>query len=258
MDNSQIYQLSVGIDIGTTFSAVSFSYDRDPGPESNVHCIKVWPTSGGTDGRQVKVPTRIHYDKDGLSTFGYQTPNGAVEWFKLLLLDKEDWPEYLKDNPSRKLDETEEKLEDLGKSVVDVTADYCESFRSFRNFIGMLLMNICIVRQLWKYARETIADRFVLLDGGYELSVRFTVPAIWPGYARQTMVTAATQAGIFDSAPGCSHIGDVTVDFISEPQAAAIALMKSNAFRNHQLHSGEVVIFVDGGGKSDIVFQLWP
>lgn len=96
--------------------------------------LRQWPSDNPSERDMAKVPTRINYAENGVVNWGYgipadTDPSCTVEWFKLLIPDKADFPEYLQN--SEPLKEAEATLERLGKDVITVTADYCKSLWSW-------------------------------------------------------------------------------------------------------------------------------
>ena len=115
--------------------------------------------------------------------WGFDVPRDGdpVRWFKLLLLKDEDLDPDLR--TSDFLIRARKMLRENGKTAVDLIADY--------------------LRGLWGHAIETIERaRGKSVIDAMQFRVVITVPAIWKGYARQSMEAAARQAGILD--PGMS------------------------------------------------------
>lgn len=124
-----------------------------------------------------------------------------MKWFKLCLLDKEDVPEYQRSSEHLKAANT--SLEKSRIHVVDVISDY--------------------LRELWQYAVESIerAEGASIIDVS-AFKVVVTLPAIWPAYAQFRMKEAIERAGILNVRGVC----DTTLEFISEPEAAALAALQ--------------------------------
>lgn len=85
------------------------------------------------------------------------------------------------------------------------------------------------LRKLWDHSLDSI-KRAIGVDvlKRTKLQVVITLPAIWPPYAQQRMKQAAQQSGILDGRPA----GATTLQFISEPEAAALATIKDLAKRS--------------------------
>jgi len=160
----------------------------------------------GTDGKRTsaKVPSALYYeDKNKPPKWGFLVPPDVkcLRWFKLLLLEDADLkPEF--DN-SKYIKEARETLKSLGKSAVDVVADY--------------------LKAIWQHTLKEMTRN----DGpgaveGQPFRVVITLPAIWPTYAQNRMYQAASQAGI----TARRHGGETKLDFYPEPEAAALAIMQ--------------------------------
>ncbi|KAF3006148.1 hypothetical protein E8E14_006718 [Neopestalotiopsis sp. 37M] len=216
--------LVIGIDFGTTFSGAAWATIEDFESEQ-INMILSWPGHGREEG---KAPTSIYYDDTGEVKWGYDIPDEVtpLQWFKLLLLRREDLPEEVQQ--SNALLEAKRLLKQSGKSEVDVIADY--------------------LRVLWEHIIDTIRkDRDEWVVDAMELHVVITVPAIWQGYARQAMKEAAKKAGIMNH----RSAGPTTLSFAPEPEAAAMATMCEN---ERSLNIDDTYILCDaGGGTVDLV-----
>lgn len=124
-----------------------------------------------------------------------------MKWFKLLLIDENDLPEDIR--KSSRMSGHKELLKDTNKTVVEVISDF--------------------LRALWAHALENIQRSMgqTMLELS-KLKVIVTLPAIWPHYAQLRMREAIQLAGILDERPA----GLTSLDFISEPEAAALATME--------------------------------
>ncbi|EJT76944.1 hypothetical protein GGTG_06858 [Gaeumannomyces tritici R3-111a-1] len=192
--------------------------------EKNVAFISEWP---GTRAEMAKTPSQIFYDGDKV-LWGSEIPADAdsLQWFKLLLLKKEDMSAEL--FSSEYLTRGREFLSKTGKSAVDVIADY--------------------LRLLWNHAIKTITIELgpLILKTKVFRAV-ITVPAIWKGYARQAMSEAAQKAGILDA----RLAGKTTLTFTSEPEAAALATLTEPKY---EPKVGDTYIVMDaGGGTADTI-----
>ena len=91
----------------------------------------------------------------------------------------------------------------MGKCAVEIVSDY--------------------LRALWEHTLETIAEtetpEVVNIS---KFKVVMTLPAIWPIYAQAKMREAVNLAAICDQ----RSPGETVLDFISEPEAAALATMQ--------------------------------
>ena len=180
--------------------------------------ITNWPGTGREEG---KAPTELFYEDDQLMS-GYEIPADAdpVRWFKLLLLKEDDLSPDLKSSEfilrGRKM------LKESGKTATDLIADY--------------------LKTLWKHTLQTITKaRGESVVDALVFHVVTTVPAIWKGYARESMKQAAKKAGILKRRPA----GATTLIFAPEPEAAALATLCEPGRR---INRGEVYVICDAGG----------
>ncbi|RSM02208.1 hypothetical protein CEP52_008083 [Fusarium oligoseptatum] len=219
--------LIIGIDFGTTYSGVAYSRRKNP-PK----LITNWKTLRNFNQDKEKVPSAVFYDQmtEGDFSWGYAVPIGedVLRWFKLLLVDEIDLP--FKIRTSRHVTAARALAKQLNKTPVEVIGGY--------------------LRELWKHARENImravGQRVFKIA---RLHFVVTLPAIWPHYARARMEEALVLAGIREARPA----GETIVDFISEPEAAALACLEG-CFDEIDLNLGEHLIVCDaGGGTADII-----
>lgn len=149
-----------------------------------------------------KTPSAIKFGRGG-AKWGIkaQTIPEALRWFKLLLVNENDLPADIRG--SSQLREARDRLQDLGKSAVDVIASF--------------------LKRLWSHCLERmkVAEGANTVDTS-RFHVVVTLPAIWPNYARERMRQAVDQAGILQQRPG---VGKTTLDFVTEPEAAALAAL---------------------------------
>ncbi|KAF8853526.1 actin-like ATPase domain-containing protein [Acephala macrosclerotiorum] len=213
----------IGIDFGTTFSGVAWATGEDFCTE-NVNVITSWPGYGREEG---KAPTELFYEDDQVM-WGYEVPVDAapVQWFKLLLVKDEDLGEELRSSEfvlrGRKM------LRENGKTAIELIADY--------------------LRALWKHVLDTITKaRGESVVDALPLHVVITVPAIWKGYARESMKKAAKTSGILDRRAA----GPTSMTFAPEPEAAALSTL---AEPGRKLKAGDVYVICDaGGGTVDLI-----
>lgn len=171
-----------------------------------------WHTGNANGG--IKLFTRWDRTKDHVKTpsvikFGPQDDiwgvpakhlPGALRWFKLLLVDPQDLDEEVR--KSKQLREARVALEASGKSAVEAVSIFLK--RMFEHAVENLKIEM---------GAETVdSSRF---------HVVFTVPAIWPESARRRMKKAVDCSGILKTRP----IGQTTHDYVSEPEAAALATL---------------------------------
>lgn len=183
-----------------------------------INLITTWPGTGREEG---KVPTELFYEDDEIM-WGYEIPidGDPIRWFKLLLLKDEDLDDDVR--RSEFILRGRRMLKENNKTPIELIADY--------------------LRMLWQYTLEHINKaRGESVVDALKFHVVITVPAIWKGYARQSMEEAARQAGIFERRPA----GDTTLSFAPEPEAAALSTL-SEPGRSPK--KGDVYMICDAGG----------
>jgi hypothetical protein len=139
----------------------------------------------------------LAYVPDGSIEWGYAIGPGRepLSWFKLLLAE-----DHLDNNikQSEHLVATRKLLNKLGKKVEEVTADY--------------------LKRLWEYALHQIRRDISTIDG-MPFRIVLGMPANWPLDAQEKMRRAAVKAGMLSRRAGL----DTVLEFVAEPEAAAIA-----------------------------------
>lgn len=158
-----------------------------------------WTEGNGDDP---KTPSAINFGLED-TKWGIEAQNitEALRWFKLLLINEADLPADVRE--SAQLRKAQNQLQALKKSPVEVIASFLK-----------LLWSHCLERMKTAEGEETVdTSRF---------HVVVTLPAIWPSYARQRMIQAVDQAGILKKRPG---VGKTTLEFLAEPEAAALAAL---------------------------------
>ncbi|KAK3185409.1 hypothetical protein K4F52_005911 [Lecanicillium sp. MT-2017a] len=159
--------------------------------------------------------------------YGIRSPEKAFKWFKLLLLNDSDVPEELK--ASEQLVDAQKTLSRTGQDAVYVVA--------------------CYLRHLWRHALRCIKrEKGVKHVDACRFRIILTVPAIWPPYATNRMRKAAEIAGMLDQRSS----GETVLDFISEPEAAAVATIGDMDKRN-DIKKGDTIVICDAGGGTDLI-----
>lgn len=190
--------LVIGIDFGTTFSGVAFTWSDKV---DQVGVVNSWEADGDNVD-EAKAPSAITYGPRGTFTWGYSVEPGdeQLKWFKLLLLKEDDIPEAIR--ASDKLQEARNYLEKHNKTPIQVVTEF--------------------LRHLWEYSLKCITKAIGKATVNYaQFHVAITLPAIWPSYAREGMRLAARDAGILDKRLGV----ETQLTFVPEPEAAAIAAL---------------------------------
>ncbi|KAI3549532.1 hypothetical protein CSPX01_02183 [Colletotrichum filicis] len=190
----------------------------------HINIITTWPGKGPEEG---KAPTEL-YSEDETMMWGYDIPDDAdpIRWFKLLLLKDEDLgPELC---ASEFILRGKRMLRDSGKTAIALVADF--------------------LRALFNHTMYTITKaRGKEVVDAMRLHIVITVPAIWKGYARQAMETAAEQAGILYSRAA----GETKLTLAPEPEAAALSTLSEPG---RKVGKNDVYIICDaGGGTVDLI-----
>ncbi|KAJ4985396.1 hypothetical protein SVAN01_09151 [Stagonosporopsis vannaccii] len=208
----------VGIDFGTTYSGASWA--RCAGHQT-IRVVNDWPNPASSFATSDKVASQLSYKDGKLWHWGYSVhlTEKALVWFKLLL---EPANKYAQD--SFKVGETLQQLAVLDKTPEDVTADY--------------------IRIVWQHIKEDIQK---VLGNDWETvySVRavLTVPAIWSDNAKARTLRIACMAGLPEN-----------VSLLSEPEAAALAILRERKEEGHILQIGDCFVVCDaGGGTVDLI-----
>ncbi|RGP68404.1 hypothetical protein FSPOR_5283 [Fusarium sporotrichioides] len=222
----------IGIDFGTTFSGVSWAHSREPDAIEIVTC---WESELNRSSDVEKAPTQLYFDSNGHDVkWGYGIPldKEPLKWFKLLLLDSADLPAEVTN--STQIQEARRLKNAAGKEAIAIIASF--------------------LRKLWDHSVESIrrAIRADLLERS-KFQVVITLPAIWPPYAQNRMKQAARQSGILDG----QSAGTTMLQFISEPEAAALATIEDMGKRS-TIKTGDTVVVCDaGGGTVDLISYIF-
>ncbi|KAF2815177.1 uncharacterized protein BDZ99DRAFT_408930 [Mytilinidion resinicola] len=192
------------------------------GGNQNVRLITDWPNPGSLVASAEKVPTAISYKDGKPNNWGYNvemTEKSSFKWFKILLD-----PEHKLRNKAEPVVASSSLLSSLQKTAEDVAADY--------------------LRLVWEYTRDDIrrmkGDDWESL---YSLKVVLTVPAIWSPAAKEKTEKVALAAGL-----------PKNLSLVSEPEAAALAVMKDKNDEEKTMQVGDAFVVCDaGGGTVDLI-----
>lgn len=206
--------------------------------------ITSWDSLEWGNADKGKAPTAIAYNASGTQkavteSNGVSSPKQilwgygigdveSVKWFKLLLLDEEDME--VAQRESAQIKRARELLRQAGKTPIQAVADY--------------------LRLLWNHALANINKDFgkVAVDGT-PFRVVLTVPAVWTTKAKDRMTRAARRAGILDA----RLAGETVLNFVSEPEAAALATFRDLKARPN-FQTGDAFVVCDaGGGTVDLI-----
>lgn len=163
--------------------------------------VRNWAGDQPGDTTSNKVPTEIAYDYAGKAFWGFDIPEDLKEvifrWLKLLLEPEIHTRRAWVDAIDPRV--TEAMLAQLRKKAVTVASDY--------------------VRLLWEHVKEQIINEHSRATYDFaEKSVVFTVPAVWSETAKHNTYLVAVGAGLASE--------DLKLQTISEPEAAAVAVLK--------------------------------
>ncbi len=119
---------------------------------------------------------------------------------------------------------TLQQLEALNKAPEEVAAEY--------------------LSLIWQYAKEDIRKvRGDDWESIYAVKAILTVPAIWSEAAKSRTLRIAKKAGIPDN-----------VSLVSEPEAAALAILRERKEEGEALQAGDCFVVCDaGGGTVDLI-----
>lgn len=183
----------------TSFSGVAWVYSKRP---QQIEVITAWESEySGTD--QGKTPTQLEKGTINDKTrWGYNIPpeKDALRWIKLLLLNENDVPEDISEFSYFK----------------QAVRDWQEANKTAEELIA------CYLRSLWVHARDAINRSLGTHEvDSCKLHFVITTPAMWPHYVQSRMRKAAELAGLLDHRAA----GEPSLDFVSEPEAAALAVV---------------------------------
>lgn len=186
-----------------SYSGIAYAFSGDT---KKIDIIMSWDD---TNKDHVKIPSAIKFTPQD-EIWGVDAKNlpDALRWFKLTLLNPPDLDVGIRN--SVHIQNARAALEALDMSPVEAISVYME--------------------HVWEHCLEKlkIAEGEETVDTS-RFHVVFTVPAIWPNYARRLMTQAVEQAGILKR----RTIGRTEHDFVSEPEAAALATLSSMETRHN-------------------------
>jgi hypothetical protein len=195
--------------------------------DKEINLILSWSGHGRSIG---KVPSEIWYDENNKPTWGYDVPMNEepLRWFKLLLLRTEDLPPKFR--KSEYFVRARDMMEKSGKTVQTLITDY--------------------LHLLWEHIMSEIKRELgPTVLNSLAIQVVITVPAIWKGYARQTMANAVERSGILDY----RERGATKFSFVPEPEAAALATLLD---QGSSVRPGNVYLICDAGGGTVVSSTL--
>lgn len=162
-----------------------------------------------TNEDYVKIPSAIEFMPQG-DVWGIDAKYrpDALRWLKLTLVNQPDLD--VKVRNSIHIQAARDGLQALGKSPVQAISAY--------------------LKHIWEHCIDKlkVAEGEEIVDTS-RFDVTFTIPAIWPNYARKLMEEAVQQAGILKRRPA----GRTVHRFVSEPEAAALATLSGLETRHN-------------------------
>ncbi|EDR07806.1 uncharacterized protein LACBIDRAFT_297982 [Laccaria bicolor S238N-H82] len=218
-------KLVMAIDVGTTFSCVSYSI-LDPGVVPVIQSVTRYPGHQSSSGG-LKIPSVLYYDQEGkvravgaealLEDIYERAEDGMwtkCEWFKLHFRPQTH-PMELPPLP-------------WNNSVVEVFADYFKYLFTCAS----------------QYIRDTHANgRELWLSVKDEIDFVLPHPNGWDVTQQTQMTKAAIMAGIIPDTPS----GRARVSFVTEGEASLHFSMQ-NGLPTDALPEGDGVVIVDAGG----------
>ncbi|KAJ5573352.1 uncharacterized protein N7459_007779 [Penicillium hispanicum] len=180
----------------------------------DVEVVQTWPGEGSNSSQ--KAPTLLSYQRNRVK-WGYQVDDltDAIRGVKLLL----DENQKFRYAPAA---ESEEKIRKLGKTPVQVTAEY--------------------LKMLVTHAKDILCRRFGSALQTMDIHYTLTVPAIWSDKAKDATLQAARLANVPSS---CLFL-------LSEPEAAAACAIRT--IQPNSMAEGDCFIVCDaGGGTVDLI-----
>ncbi|KAF8453361.1 hypothetical protein BGX38DRAFT_1249757 [Terfezia claveryi] len=188
----------------------------------DVKIINDWPNPHGVLANQDKVPSAIAYDQEGnVSKWGYKVGINDTNYFRWIKIMLDPSNKYFNETPHIK--EMVTRMNAMRLSAEDVVTAYLAC--------------------LWKYTIEHLKRK----KGGdfeelYTLKVVLTVPAVWSPLAKDRTLRAAKRAGM-----------PVGSQLVTEPEAAALALLKQKSDENTVKVGDGFVVCDAGGGTVDLI-----
>ncbi|KAJ7288674.1 hypothetical protein C8J57DRAFT_1281001 [Mycena rebaudengoi] len=232
--SGSVRKLVLGIDVGTTFSGISYCL-LDPGRIPSILPVTRFPAQESIGGDS-KVPSVVYYDRSGdARAMGAEAQQESVQeqateegwqksaWFKL----------HLRPTANQTLSSTPLPPLPDNKTAVQIMADF---FRYLLHCARSYIQET--------YTRGTAL--WIALEDGIEFIISH--PNGWEGAQQASLRKAAIIAGLIPN----SSAGHKQIHFVTEGEASLHFCIK-NGLATDSLRRGQGVVVVDaGGGTVDI------
>jgi hypothetical protein len=179
-------------------------HPRDAPEDAKISLARNWKGELPGNTTSNKVPTLLAYGPAGEIAWGFDIPfhrgYKPIKWIKLLLE-----PDLkLRSNDLIDLSEPTRILAECGRTAVQAASDY--------------------LRALWEHVKNQIINEQSRPVFDYaEKSIVLSVPAIWSDGAKHNTYLVAAGAGLAAE--------EYRLQIVSEPEAAAVAVLKDRAAR---------------------------
>ena len=213
----------IAIDLGTTFSAMSWAQTRKP---KDIEVITQWPTTASAEfgGKSSeKVPTELMYE-DGFTKWGFQLQESDRR-YQLFKLHLDEGHRYKSTKFPGNLHDARGLLPGHDKTVEKLMSDYLQALRKHAEQI--------LRHRVPQSALNSISTEYIL-----------TVPAMWTESAKAKTKAAALEAGMEE------------VSLIAEPEAGAIYALDNMPLHNLRIGNRFMVVDAGGGTVDVITYQI--
>jgi molecular chaperone DnaK (HSP70) len=187
------------------YSGASFAllHPTNAPENARVSVVRNWKGELPGNTTSNKVPTLIAYDDDGKAYWGFDIPSKVdddkIKWLKLLLEPGIHIQEIFNDTDNIDCRLSRRTLERLHRHTIETASEY--------------------VKLLWEHVKAQIISEISQATYNFaEKSVVFSVPAVWSETAKHNTYLVAAGAGLASE--------DLNLQTISEPEAAAMAVLK--------------------------------
>ncbi|KAH0387590.1 actin-like ATPase domain-containing protein, partial [Aureobasidium melanogenum] len=225
-------QIVVGLDYGTTFSAIGIAYGDGSGSIPDFEVLIKWPGSNGITSE--KVPSEIAYEliNQGVkrNSMGEQIAGSGPSAHEI------KWGFEIGPNDTRlrylklRLDERQEYPLSVTKATIDrvLKQSGVSTEQAVSDYMSLV----------FKQAKDAMILKFGEdMVSNTQIKIVLTVPAVWSDAAKDATLRAAERAGL-----------GTNICMISEPEAAAAYAIDDVNKKNKILRVGDNLIICDAGG----------